>query len=75
MENKPDLYVYPKEHPILAIRDNYGRDFSEDLRDADDRLVYESGLYCYQCDRVYGLNKLELISEPSIIAWTDPIQS
>lgn len=68
MENQPDLYVCPKEHPIPAIRDNYGRDFSEGLRDSDNRLVYESGLYCYQCDRVYGLNKLELISESPIIA-------
>jgi len=56
-EEKP-RYVCPKGHIIIYERWSYARDFSGNLRDADGRPVFEGGLWCYECNRAYGLSKL-----------------
>ena len=51
----------PQFHSVPYIYWNYAKDDSEGLVDADGVPMYEDGLFCHLCDRVYGLSKL---SEP-----------
>ena len=58
-ERKPD-YTCPNGHHLAYERENYARDTSDNLRDADGMPMFESGLWCHICDRAYGLSKLIL---------------
>lgn len=53
-----DHLLCPNDHALLFSRWNYGKDDSDGLFDADGRPMYEDGLYCFSCKRVYGLSKL-----------------
>jgi len=55
--------VCPENHPVSVTRENFAKDYSEDLVDAYFRPMHESGLFCLECDRAYGLSKLK---EPEI---------
>lgn len=61
IDRKPD-YVCPKGHHVSYGRWNYAREDSDNLKDADGRLMFESGLWCHTCNRAYGLSKLVLQS-------------
>jgi len=50
--------VCPQSHKVPYARWNFAKDDSEELIDADFRPMYESGLYCLECERAYGLSKL-----------------
>lgn len=54
-----DYFICPEGHGIQMRRENYAKDDSDKLLDADGLPMYESGLYCSGCDRAYGLSKLK----------------
>ena len=56
-ERKP-IYRCPEGHVVPYERWNFAKDSSDNLRDADGRLMFEGGLFCHRCDRPYGLSKL-----------------
>jgi len=58
-EREAMVSEYPEGHPIVWTRENYGMDFSDCSIDCDGGPMYESGLYCTSCNRVYGLGKLK----------------
>ncbi len=51
-------YICPQGHNVPYKRWNYAKDDSDNLRDADGRPMFESGLFCHICNRAYGLSKL-----------------
>ena len=57
VEEKPKYYC-PRGHEVHYERYNYAKDDLDNLRDADGRPMFEGGLFCYGCDRAYGLSKL-----------------
>lgn len=57
-ETCKDYLLCPKDHPLSFSRWNYGKDYSDGLSDADGAPMYEDRLYCFSCERVYGLSKL-----------------
>lgn len=57
-EEKQDVYKCPEGHSIAAIRENYARDYSNETRDSDGEPQYESGLWCLNCNKAYGLSRL-----------------
>ena len=55
-----EYLICPKDHAVPYTRENYARDFSDgDVDVLTLEKLYESGLYCSQCKRAYGLNKLK----------------
>ena len=55
----------PEGHTLPATVANYAKDFSGRVVDAVTlQLVFESGLYCVECDRAYGLSKLKEKEHP-----------
>jgi len=55
-----DYLVCPEGHFVPRTRENFAKDFSGGHADAKTlRPMYESGLYCHECDRPYGLSKLK----------------
>lgn len=57
-ESCKDYLLCPKDHALSFTRWNYGKDDSDGLFDADGITMYEDGLYCFSCERAYGLSKL-----------------
>ncbi|HII71580.1 TPA: hypothetical protein HA265_02385 [Candidatus Woesearchaeota archaeon] len=58
---RPESLSYmlcPEGHGISLSRDNYAKDFSDGKTDANCMPMFESGLWCYRCERAYGLSKL-----------------
>ena len=54
-----EYMLCPENHALRFTRENYAQDFSEEDRDAMSGLpMYEVGLYCGLCDRVYGVSRL-----------------
>lgn len=58
MENLKYM-VCPEGHAVPYDRYNFAKDFSDEKIDADFMPMFEVGLYCYQCNRPYGLSKLK----------------
>lgn len=54
-----ESFLCPQRHTIPFTRDSFAKDFSEEVRDADGLPMYEVGLYCYECQRPYGISKLK----------------
>lgn len=54
----------PENHAVPYRRENFAKDFSEGDVDAMTlQPMYEPGLYCFKCNRAYGISKLK---EPKI---------
>ncbi len=51
-------YRCPEGHFVPGERWNFAKEDLEE-RDADGRRMFERGVFCHQCDRAYGLSKLE----------------
>ena len=58
MTNKLETLVDPKGHHIPLSREYFGKEQLDDL-DCNGTPMTEDGLYCFTCDNVYGLSKLE----------------
>jgi len=59
-----EYIICPENHYVPNTRENFAKDFSDGDRDAMTlQLMFESGLYCLQCNRAYGLSKLK---EPEV---------
>lgn len=61
----PDLEyrICPEKHEVPFTRENYAKDFSEGDVDIYGVPMYEVGLYCFGCQRPYGVSKLK---EPKV---------
>ena len=54
-----EYMVCPENHYVSYARYNYAEDFSDGGIDAKTmQPLFESGLYCFACERPYGLSKL-----------------
>ena len=58
IEKEIKYMICPKGHRVSYESWNYEKDFSDGLKDADGRPMFESGLFCITCNRGYGLTKL-----------------
>lgn len=56
-DQKLENLICPKGHSVEQITENFGKDDSEGLLDADGVPMYEIGYYCYLCNETYGLSK------------------
>jgi uncharacterized protein YbaR (Trm112 family) len=58
MKEDLEFMVCPEGHSIARIPSNFGREYTGE-HNADMEEVFEGGLYCHGCDKVYGLTKLK----------------
>ncbi len=59
-----EYMICPENHYVPYTRENLARDFSDrDIDAMNLQPMFELGLYCFQCNRVCGLSKLE---EPKV---------
>ncbi|MBS3112862.1 hypothetical protein J4418_02170 [Candidatus Woesearchaeota archaeon] len=56
---KLEKWYCPKRHQVAFTTTNYDKDWSEGLIDADGLPMYEDGLYCMDCQKIYGISKYE----------------
>lgn len=57
--SSPSHMICPEGHVVPYARYNFAVDFSDGGRDAMTlEPLFESGLYCWDCERGYGLSKL-----------------
>jgi len=59
MKEDLEFMVCPEGHSIAKIPSNFGREHCVGEVDANMNALFEGGLYCHGCDKVYGLSKLK----------------